>query len=197
MATKGPYLRLNKELNQVLDEWSIGSPLLSPFGPEGSHGIIIRNEESLIQEVSSSLSHGSVGRVDQFIHVLTVLVCEDVTVVLEDGDDKTHRLHRHVILLIQSHGHYAVFELAGEELKFALQLLTCIEWLQRLQTLESHVPNLVMQRPTNVLQVRVIQEILVKFLHPQPNLCHADRADLRQCVPAKERHMVKGTVTSQ
>lgn len=190
-----PYLRLNEELHQVLDEWCVGSPLLAPLGPEGSDGIIVRDEEPLVQEVPSCLGHSTVGRVHQLVHMLAVLVGEDVTVVLEDGYDQPHCLHCHIVLLVQCHSHYAVLKLAGEELEFALQLLAGIERLQCLETLEPHIPNLVVQRPADVFQVRVIQEILVELLHPQANLRHTDGADLRQSVPV-EGKVVRGKFTS-
>jgi hypothetical protein len=37
--------------------------------------------------------------------------------------------------------------------------------------------------PADVLEVGVVQEVLVELLHPESDLLHADRADLRQCVP--------------
>ena len=42
-----------------------------------------------------------------------------------------------------------------------------------------------MKRPADVLEVGVVQEVLVELLHPDPDLGHADAADLREGVPGR------------
>jgi hypothetical protein len=42
--------------------------------------------------------------------------------ILEDGDDQLDGLHRHVELLVQSHGHNPILELGGEQLKLVLKI---------------------------------------------------------------------------
>jgi hypothetical protein len=54
-----------------------------------------------------------------------------------------------------------------------------------LKTLEAHLSALVVQRPANVLEVRVVQKVVVEFLHPDADLCHANGSDLGQRVPLK------------
>jgi hypothetical protein len=45
------------------------------------------------------------------------------------------------------------------------------------------IRDLVVEGPADVLEVGVVQEVLVELLHPESDLLHADRADLRQRVP--------------
>ena len=56
--------------------------------------------------------------------------------------------------------------------------------LTHLETLEPHLPDFVVERPADVLEIGVVEEDLVELLHPDPDLGHADGADLGQRVPA-------------
>jgi hypothetical protein len=42
-----------------------------------------------------------------------------------------------------------------------------------------------MKRPSDVLEIGVIQEVLVKLLHPDADLLHADAPDLGQRIPVQ------------
>jgi hypothetical protein len=55
--------------------------------------------------------------------------------------------------------------------------------LPYLQALETNLSHFVMKSPANILQARVIQKVLVEFLHPHPNLSHAYCSDLWQRIP--------------
>ena len=123
------------------------------------------------------------GAVDQLVDPLAVGIGEHVAMVPQDGDDELDGLHGHVPLLVQGHGDNAIFELAREQLEFALQLLASVERLQGLQAFEPDVSHLVVNGPADVLEVRVVQEVVGELLHPLANLEHADRPDLRQGIP--------------
>lgn len=81
---------------------------------------------------------------------------------------------------------------AREELEFALEILAGVQRLQSLQTFESDIPNLVVNGPSDVFQVEIVQKVRVILLHPLANLVHTNRADLGQDIAiAMHKHRLE------
>lgn len=83
--------------------------------------VFIWRKKPLIEELASGLRHGPVGRVHKFVHMLAVFVRKNIAMMLQDGDDQPHGLHRHIVLPVQSHRNNSVFEFGGEKFQLALQ----------------------------------------------------------------------------
>ena len=68
------HLTLNEELYKIPDERRVGTALLALGRLEVLGGLVVSLEQLGVQELPCRLRHLAVGGVDQFVHVLAVLV---------------------------------------------------------------------------------------------------------------------------
>lgn len=76
-------------------------------------------------------------------------------------------------------------EFVGKELELVKSVLLDEKTDQRLDALETDFGNLVMETPTDVLEVGVVEEVLRIDLHPLAKLSNADRACIRDHISRK------------
>jgi hypothetical protein len=75
------YLRFNEKLHQIPYERSVGEPFLASLGSDTCNCLFIWDEKTFIQELTSCLGNSSVRRIYQLIHMLTILVSQNISVV--------------------------------------------------------------------------------------------------------------------
>ena len=141
-------------------------------------------EEFLLEELSCGVRDLALRVKHQLVDVLAVLVVQSGLVVGDDAREQSNGAHAHLVLLVETHLDDARLEARREQLETRRERVhALVQGLQSEQAALTTLGLLVVQRPADVLEKRVVQELGRTATHPLAQLLDAHAAYVGAHVP--------------